>query len=100
MGLDPSVANGSPVISTREQEFVVNNVAGTYLVVEFQRSLLADGVAITPELSTTLASGSWQPEALVYVSTRNNGDGTATVIWRSAVPVTPSSRMFVRLRVE
>jgi len=100
MGLDPSVANGSPVIATREQEFVVNNVPGSYLVVEFQRSLLADGVVIVPELSTSLAAGSWQAGALVYLSTRNNGDGTATVTWRSSAPVTPSSRMFIRLRVE
>lgn len=100
LGMDPSAPNGSPVIGTKEQEFIVNNVPGTYLVVEFQRSLLADGVTIVPELSTSLAPGSWQAAALVYLSTHNNGDGTATITWRSAGPVTPASRMFVRLRVE
>jgi hypothetical protein len=100
LGLNPSVANGSPVISSREQEFIVNNAPGTYLVVEFQRNLLADGVAIVPELSTSLAPGSWQAGALVYVGSHNNGDGTATVTWRSSAVVTPSSKMFVRLRVE
>jgi hypothetical protein len=100
LGLNPSVANGSPVISSREQQFVVNNAPGTYLVVEFQRNLLADGVTIVPELSTSLAPGSWQAGALVYVGTHNNGDGTAKVAWRSSAPVTPSSRMFLRLRVQ
>jgi hypothetical protein len=100
LALNPSSPNGSPVTSTREQEFVVNNVPGTYLVVEFQRNLLAESVTVAPELSTSLAPGSWQAGALVYVGTHNNGDGTATVTYRSSAPVTPSSRMFLRLRVE
>jgi hypothetical protein len=100
LALDPSVPHGSPVIATREQQFVVDNAPGTYLVLEFQRSLLADGVTIVPELSTSLADGSWEPGALVYVSTRNNGDGTATVMWRTSSPVAAAARLFLRLRVQ
>lgn len=100
LGLHPSIRDFSPVMATGEQQFVVNNVPGNYLVMEFQRSLLAEGVTIIPEMSITLAPNSWQAGALVYVGSHNNGDGTATVTYRSSAPVTPSSRMFLRLRVE
>lgn len=98
LGLNPAVPNGTPVLQTRSQDFVVNNVPGTYLVIEFQRTLSADGVTITPELSTAL--NSWPAAALTYVSTRNNGDGTATVIWRSTALRDTLSRVFLRLRVD
>ena len=86
------------MLHTRSQDFVVNNVPGTYLVLEFTRGLTADGVTITPELSTTLTS--WASSALTYVSTRNNGDGTATTTWRSTDLRAALSRIFLRLRVE
>jgi hypothetical protein len=100
LGLQLSVADASPVMATAEQQFIVNNVPGNYLVIEFQRSLFAEGVTVIPEMSTTLASNSWQAGALVYVGSHNNGNGTATVTYRSSAPVTPSSRMFLRLRVQ
>ncbi len=98
LGLNPSVPNGTPVLQTRSQDFIVNNVPGTYLVLEFTRSLTADGVTVTPELSATLSS--WSAAPLTFISTRNNGDGTATITWRTTAPRDTLSRVFLRLRVE
>ena len=100
LGLNPAAPNGTPVLQTRSQDFIVNNESATYLVLEYQRSLSADGANITPELSTTLAPASWQTAALTYMSTRNNGDGTATVTWRSTAPLATLARVFLRLRVD
>jgi hypothetical protein len=100
VGSDPAVSGGSPVIATGAREFVVENVADTYLVIQFQRNLSADGVNLVPELSSTMAPGSFLSSPLVYVGTQNNGDGTATVTWRSVQPAAAFTRAFVRLRAE
>ena len=71
---------------------------GTYLEFSFPRNLWADGVIYSAEQSTTLTG--WNPAGLVYLETHNNGNGTATVKYRSADPVDSSTvRSFLRLEV-
>ncbi len=71
---------------------------GTYLEFSFSRNLWADGVVYSAEQSTSLTG--WNAAGLVYLETHNNGDGTATVKYRSADPVDSNSiRSFLRLSV-
>ena len=53
----------------------------------------ADDSAIVVETSTALTA--WNADA-VYVGEVNNGDGTATVTWRSTRPVATTNREFLR----
>ena len=71
---------------------------GTYLEFSFPRNLWADGVLYSAEHSTSLTG--WDPAGLVYLETHNNGNGTATVKYRSADPVDSNTiRSFLRLEV-
>lgn len=102
-------ATGSDMTSTssffapqyRFETYTVNNVPGTYLTYEFHQNLAADGVNCRVELSADLQT--WQSDASVvtFVRTRNIGDGTALVTWRSAQPLDDAHpRMFMRLHVQ
>jgi hypothetical protein len=73
--------------------------AGTdqYLTITFRRNLLAHHtLELRPEVSgnlTTWAGGA----AVEFISETDHGDGTSTVVYRSASPVSGTVRQFVRL---
>ena len=72
----------------------------TYLRLDYRRNLAADGVNFTAQLSTSLTSWVGDASAVTYYGTHNNGDGTATVTWRSTAPVSGvQPRCFMRLLV-
>ena len=88
-----------PVVSFAP--FVVMGVTDSYLRLEYRRNLAADGVNYSVQLSENLA-GTWSSDAsaVTYVSSHNNGDGTATVTYRSTQPVGPGHpQVFMRLQV-
>ena len=70
-----------------------------YLIIEFQINLAAIGVEYQLQSCSDLLG--WVDAAgLEMVSTTNNGDGTATVRYRSLAPFGSSAeRGFFRLRV-
>lgn len=72
-----------------------------YLTYSYQRNLAADDVLYEVETSETLEPGSWQsgPAFTEFVSQVDHGDGTATMTWRSAVPLSNLDREFIRLAV-
>ena len=81
--------------------FTVGGITQTYLKFEFRRNLLADEVTLTPEWSEDLAAWSAVTGAVTYVSTRNNGNGTATITCRSTQPADATRpRQFIRLRAQ
>jgi hypothetical protein len=86
----------NPVLSATGQAltFAINN--SNRLALTFRVSKEIEGVAIIPEASTTLASGSWDsaPVALQQLGDEN----FATETWEASVPFGPS-RTFLRLRV-
>jgi hypothetical protein len=93
---DP-VARSLPV--ARLAPFTLDGSAQNCLVFEFRRNLLADGVSMAPELTEDLATWSSAASAVTYVGTHHNGDGTATVTYRSTLPVARDGEMmFMRLR--
>ena len=87
--------------ATTNSELIANPVgapAGTYLVFSFPRNLLADGIIFEAQQSLNLSD--WSSAGLVYFSTNNNGNGTATVKYRSSMPVENSSnRGYQRMRI-
>jgi hypothetical protein len=80
--------------------YTVDEVTSNYLKFEYRRNLSVDGVNYTVESSTDLTNWSSDPSAVVYVGTHNNGDGTATVTYRAAAPISAEQpKMFLRLSV-
>lgn len=78
-------------------QFVVNGVPETCLSLSFTRNLNAD-VNLWPEVSSDLAAWQDGSVSLTYVQTQNNGDGTATVTWRSTQPISAlPARLFAKL---
>ncbi|MFT4549209.1 MAG: hypothetical protein ACI9MB_003180 [Verrucomicrobiales bacterium] len=72
---------------------------GMFQSITFTRNLAADDVIYTVELSTDLdqwVDGTGQAE---FVSSTNNGDGTTTEVYRSAVELDSAIRGYMRLRV-
>jgi hypothetical protein len=95
---DPASRN-PPVVSFAP--FVVMGVTDSYVRLEYRRNLAADGVNYSVQMSENLA-GTWSSDAsaVTYVSSHNNGDGTATVTYRSTQPAGPSHpQVFMRLQV-
>ena len=80
--------------------YTVGGVTSNYLKFDYQRNLSAEGVNYTVQSSTDLTTWASDPSAVVYVGTHNNGDGTATVTYRAAVPMGPAvPKLFLRLSV-
>jgi hypothetical protein len=70
------------------------------LVLTFTVNLNADQLSVVPELSSQLDDWTGAAIPLTPVSTQNNGNGTATVIWRSTSGVSSlPPHVFARLRV-
>jgi hypothetical protein len=78
---------------------VTDGVTHPYMTFTYRRSDAADGVAYRVELSTTLGIWSSAPDAVTYVGTSNNGDGTSTITWRATEPIGSTPGQFMRLRV-
>ena len=101
-------ATGSNMGSAASRNVPVTTVApftvaaGTqnFLKIDYRRNLSADGVQYTVLYSTDLTNWVSDTNAVTYVGTHNNGDGTATVTYRSTQPADAAHpRMFLRLSV-
>jgi len=67
-----------------------------YLTLSFQRNLDATDVRYSVEVGSDLAG--WSDDT-IFVSTTDNGNGTATDVYRSNTPIGAEDRQFIRLRV-
>lgn len=72
-----------------------------YLTISSPRNLAADDVIYEIQTSTTLEAGDWAggPGFTELVSMTDNGNGTATMTWRSTTPIGDLAREFIRLKV-
>ena len=81
------------------QSFAVAGIADTYLVISYQRNLSSQNIlTLIPEISTDLEAWDSTPD-VVFVSEIKNGDGTSTVTYRSAQPVSDQEKAFLRIKV-
>ena len=95
---NPSSKN-LPVVSIAPFSLIIGT--DNYLKLTYRRNLAADGVKYVVQYSEGLGTWSGGPEAVAYVGTHNNGDGTATVTCRSALPVSSAHpSMFLQLSVQ
>ena len=95
---DP-VSKNLPVVSIAQFALIIGT--DNYLKLTYRRNLAADGVKYVVQYSEGLGTWSSGPEAVAYVGTHNNGDGTATVTYRSALPVSAARpSMFLQLSVQ
>ncbi|CAN5336996.1 hypothetical protein BH23VER1_BH23VER1_02640 [soil metagenome] len=80
-------------------QFAVGANTGDYLVLTARKNLFAHNV-VKFQAEVSADARSWEGgSAVVPVSETENGDGTATVVWRSAAPITPGAQQFIRLRL-
>ncbi len=80
--------------------FDTGTVVEPCLSLTFIRNLNADNVVVTPKVSSDLNTWNNGTVALTYVTTNNNGDGTATITYRSTQPASAlPTRMFAKLEV-
>jgi hypothetical protein len=94
---NPTLASNHELPTGATELIDVNGVTDRYLTLTFRRNLAASELTFSVELSGDLVS--WDNNTAVPVSSTDNGDGTATEIWRAPLPSTTNSRQFVRLRV-
>ncbi len=99
-GSDMNSAASRSLPVTTIAPFTVAAVTQNYFKLDYRRNLAADGVHYTVLYSTDLATWLGDVSAITYVGTHNNGDGTATVTYRSTQPADAAHpRMFLRLSV-
>ncbi|MES2572897.1 MAG: CotH kinase family protein [Verrucomicrobiota bacterium] len=80
--------------------YTVDGVAGDYFRFQYRRNLAADGCTYTVFLSDDAMNWKSDASAVTYVESVHNGDGTATVTYRSTRPCNSvPGRMFMRLQV-
>ena len=92
-GSDPWSAEETPRLEVGFEESTEGEI---YLVVNVMVAIGHDDAQIRPLMSSDLET--WSDE-VAYTGRWNNGDGTATVQFRSMVPVSVSASQYVQLRV-
>ena len=71
-----------------------------YLTFTFRRNLAADDIAFAPQISSDLVNWFSGPAYVVFVSEDNHGDGSATLLYRSAAPYNSAVPQFMRLYMQ
>jgi hypothetical protein len=96
LGSDPfqHSPQSAPVAGIRPLD--VGGVVDDYLTIDIRRRLGADDVITTPQFSTDLLTWLGGAGNLVPVSVINNNDGTETLTFRTANPVSAEAHLFVR----
>ncbi len=94
---DPSA--GRPQMQSGIQNLDVGGAFDDYFTFTFQEDLNATDVGMAVQLSTDMQTWNGGPGFVEFVSSADNGDGTATVTYRTAGPVTGDTRIFLRLVV-
>ncbi|MFT5407444.1 MAG: hypothetical protein ACI9NC_000149, partial [Verrucomicrobiales bacterium] len=81
-----------------QQTLLIGGSDDDYLTLSFTMNLGADDVSHLVELSDDLNTWRSGPGVVDFFSRTNHGDGSATLIYRSASPVQVDSRIFMRLK--
>jgi hypothetical protein len=100
VGSNPADGSAARLPVLGSELFTVNAVTNRYLTFAFYRNLGADGITFEVQSSPDLAEWTDGGTEMIYVSTQNHGDGTATVTYRSSTPIGASApNHFLRLKV-
>ena len=93
----PAASSTSPLPDVGVQPFTVGVAQENYLVIRFTRALGADDLEFIVENSSNLSA--WATTGVILAGEVNNGDGTATMTYRSLNPIPTDGQLFLRLRV-
>ncbi|MGC6424975.1 MAG: hypothetical protein ACON4O_08335 [Lentimonas sp.] len=97
LGGDPNVRDPS----VRPTHAAVEDSGNLYLELSITRPIGLQGISYTPQ--TTDDPDSWPTDSTGIVNDSpipvNNGDGTETLTYRRAQPITPSANAFIRLKI-
>lgn len=96
LGTSDTVSNDTAGLLQISSSIAADTLA--YPTLQVTYTIGADDIAPAAEWSGDLQTWSSLPLNIVQVSETLNGDGTATLIWRSTLPST-AARQFFRLRV-
>ncbi|MEJ6569836.1 MAG: hypothetical protein QNL80_13310 [Akkermansiaceae bacterium] len=83
-------------LNARFETLAVDGVTADYLTLSVTVELAADDVSFVSEISYDLEA--WQSKATL-LSRTNNGDGSATLLFRSENPFTVDKELYMRLRI-
>ena len=83
-------------LNARFETLAVDGVTADYLTLSVTVELAADDVSFVSEISYDLEA--WQSNTTL-LSRTNNGDGSATLLFRSENPVTVDKELYMRLRI-
>jgi hypothetical protein len=75
----------------------VDGVFDSYLTIQSRRNLAADDVLLEAQSSSDLVTWNSGAGFTVLVRETPHGDGTSTVVWRSAHPIASDPREFLRI---
>ena len=82
------------------EQLEVGSAIDDYLIIRIQRDLAAEDVVLSAEISVDRINWESGAAAVVLVEETANGDGTATLTFRSAQPVGSAGDAYIRGRVE
>ena len=99
LGTSDSVSSAATLPTATSQDLTVLGIPDDYLTLSFTIDLAADDAEYIVEISDSLSTWLSGPGNVEFVSRTNHGDGTATMVFRSAGPISASLRKFIRLRV-
>lgn len=99
LGSSDTVPSGAAGPTVAAQNLIVDTVADDYLTMTVVLDLSADDVEYQVEITDDLAVWESGSGHVVHVSSTNNGDGTLTVVYRSADPIVAGIQEYFRLRV-
>lgn len=83
-------------LNARFETLAVDGVTANYLTLSVTVELAADDLSFVSEISYDLEA--WQSNATL-LSRTNNGDGSATLLFRSENPFTVEKDLYMRLRI-
>ena len=96
LGSDPFQHSPQSAPAAGIRPLDVDGVIDDYLTIEIQRRAGADDVITTPQFSADLLTWLGGSGNLVPVSVINNNDGTESLTFRTANPVSAEAHLFVR----
>ena len=99
LGTSDQVPSNEFLPTAEVESLVVGGVADNYLTFSVTVDLTADDVTFEPEISGDLSTWRSGSDHVQLHSRINNGNGTATLVYRSTDPILEEGDLFMRLRV-
>ena len=98
-GSSDSVANDTVMPAAAVEMIDAGSGPEDYFTISYLRDLAADDAEFTVQISNDAQTWFDGPGNAEFVRAIHNGDGTETVTWRSAFPLSTQTNEFMRVMV-